>query len=433
MEKKHMSMKILPENTIFALLSFEGPDPYSQAGGLGTRVHNLGEALGELGYETHLFFVGDPELPFEEKLAGGKYILHRWCQWISKHHPLGCYDGEDGKVNDYRGSVPGYVVNELGRRAEAEGKRLVVLAEEWHTADALGDISDLLHWHGLRQRATLLWNANNTMSFHRIDFQRLSFVASITAVSKFMKTIMAGYGMNAIVIPNGIPERMLQPHDSKLVKQTRTALQLHDVDLKVLKIGRFDPAKRWIMAVEAVARLKQNGVKTMFICRGGMEPHGAEVLGRAAQLGLTVADVTSPEKRPSVEKCISLIGSAPRADVLNIRFFMPEEFVRLLYHTCDCVLANSGFEPFGLVGLEVMASGGIAFTGASGEDYVTPFVNGISVETDDPNEIVCYLQYLHDNPEARTNMKRAAFKTAGDYTWPVVIGNMVRRVEFLSM
>lgn len=428
-----MGRKTGPENTIFVILSFEGPDPYSQAGGLGTRIHNLGEALGAAGYETHLFFVGDPDLPGEESLAGGKYVLHRWCQWVSKYHPNGCYDGEDGKVNNYSDSLPQHIYETLGRRAEAEDKHIVVMAEEWHTVEALCRLSDLLHWHGLRHRATMLWNANNTMSFHRINFNRLSYVASITAVSKFMKTIMANYGMNAIVIPNGIPERMLEPHNRTLVKNTRAALEMHGADLKALKIGRFDPAKRWTMAVESVARLKNNGVKTMFLCRGGMEPHGSEVFGLASHLGLSIADVTSDEKRPSVEKCISIIGSAPKADILNIKFFMPEEFVRLLYHTCDCVLANSGFEPFGLVGLEVMASGGIAFTGASGEDYVVPFVNGISVETDDPNEIVCYLQYLHDNPESRTSIKRAAYKTAGDFTWPVVINNLIRRIEFLAM
>jgi len=427
-----MSIRISPGNTIFALLSFEGPDQYSQAGGLGTRVHNLGETLGSLGFETHLFFVGDPELPAEESLADGRYVLHRWSQWISRYHPNGCYDGEDGKVNDYSSSVPRYICDFLAPRMLEEGKLLVVMAEEWHTAQALCNLSDALYWSGLRDRCVLLWNANNTMSFDRMDFGRLSFVSTITAVSRFMKQIMAGYGMNAIVIPNGIPERMLEPHNSEHVNSLKAALSMHGSDLNVLKIGRFDPAKRWMMAVEAVARLKKNSVKTTFLCRGGLEPHGAEVLARAAELGLEVADVTCEEKRPSMETCFQALASAPRADVLNIRFFMPEELVRLLYHVCDCVFANSGFEPFGLVGLEVMASGGIAFTGATGEDYAIPFVNAITVETDDPEEIVSYLEFLNENPKVKTEIKKEAFKTAGQFTWPVVIKNLVRRIEYLA-
>ncbi len=51
-----------PERTVFVILSFEGPDVYSQAGGLGVRVRGLSRTLAHLGYETHLFFIGDPEL-----------------------------------------------------------------------------------------------------------------------------------------------------------------------------------------------------------------------------------------------------------------------------------------------------------------------------------------------------------------------------------
>ena len=36
---------------------------------------------------------------------------------------------------------------------------------------------------------------------------------------------------------------------------------------------------------------------------------------------------------------------------------------------------------------------------ATGEDYVVPFVNAISVETDDPRELVAYLTFLKENPK----------------------------------
>jgi len=372
-------------------------------------------------------------LPPEERIINGKYIKHRWCQWISRYKKNGVYDGEDEKVNDYSGSVPPYIIDNIARRAAGENKTLVVMAEEWHTAEALCYLSDLLNWHGLRRNAVLLWNANNTMSFHRINWGRLTYVSKITAVSKFMKQIMAGIGHEAIVVPNGIPDRMLEPHNPRYMKMMKAALESRGSGLNALKIGRFDPAKRWMMAVEAVARLKQSGGGVTLMVRGGMEPHGAEVFARANSLGLSIADVTSQDRRPTVEQSIALIANAPRADVLNLKFFLPEEFVRLLYGACDCVFANSGFEPFGLVGLEVMASGGIAFTGATGEDYVIPFVNAISVETNDPNEIVAYMQFLHDNPAAKEQMKKEAYVTSGQFTWQVVINNLVRRIEFIGM
>ncbi len=53
--------------TQFHLLSFEGPDPYARAGGLASRVDGLSRALVSLGFETHLWFVGDPDLPGHEQ------------------------------------------------------------------------------------------------------------------------------------------------------------------------------------------------------------------------------------------------------------------------------------------------------------------------------------------------------------------------------
>ena len=41
------------DNTVFILVSFEGPDIYSQAGGLGVRVTNLAHTLAEQGFPTH--------------------------------------------------------------------------------------------------------------------------------------------------------------------------------------------------------------------------------------------------------------------------------------------------------------------------------------------------------------------------------------------
>ncbi len=64
-----------PENTIFVSLWFEGPDVYSAAGGLGTRVTEFTESLAQSGYETHLIFVGDPTKPANELLVNGKLHL----------------------------------------------------------------------------------------------------------------------------------------------------------------------------------------------------------------------------------------------------------------------------------------------------------------------------------------------------------------------
>ena len=47
-------MIFTPDRTAFVVLSFEGPDLYSQAGGLGVRVKGLSRSLARRGYDTHL-------------------------------------------------------------------------------------------------------------------------------------------------------------------------------------------------------------------------------------------------------------------------------------------------------------------------------------------------------------------------------------------
>ena len=90
-------MTLDPEGTVFVLLSFEGPDVYSRAGGLGVRVTGLSRTLARGGYLTYLYFCGDPDLPGEESQEGGRLQLRRWCQWISAGHRGGVYDGRKAR------------------------------------------------------------------------------------------------------------------------------------------------------------------------------------------------------------------------------------------------------------------------------------------------------------------------------------------------
>jgi glycosyltransferase involved in cell wall biosynthesis len=258
-------MVLPPESAVICILSFEGPDRYSLAGGLGVRVTHLAETLAQRGFETHLLFVGDPYAPGEEISQNGKLCLHRWCQWISAYHPVGVYDGEEAKLRDFNKSVPPFLIEHIIRPALEAGKLPVVLAEEWHTAEVLIHLSDQLHAAGLRKRCVLFWNANNTMSFHRVDWSRLNFVAQLTTVSRYMKHLMWDMELNPLVIPNGIPAGLLERVDAGQVAALRRVLTCDDPDAWLLfKVGRFDPSKRWMMAVEAAAQLKAEGERVVF-------------------------------------------------------------------------------------------------------------------------------------------------------------------------
>ncbi len=422
---------ISPENTMFVLLCFEGPDVYSTAGGLGTRITELSEALATQGYTTHLIFIGDPYKPSTELRVDGRLVLKRWSQWVSKYYPNGVYDGEEQKLYDYNESVPYHIYDEIVRPAVAEGKTVVIMGEDWHTAEAICRTSDLLNWFGVRQKVLMLWNLNSLMSLHRINWGRLNFVSTLCTVSKYMKHKMWDYGVNPLVIPNGIPTRHLTPVDHEAVQRLRAIARRDDPRrLFLFKIGRFDPDKRWIMAIEAVARLKQSGYPVTLFVRGGIEPHGAEVFQRAYHLGLSIKDILA--QRPNLDQCMDAIEQAGPADIYNLRFFLPEEFVRTTYAAADATLANSGHEPFGLVALEVMAAQGIAVTGSTGEDYAVSFENTIVTETDDPDEIVGYLLYLRRHPEEQERIRYNGHHSAQQFLWDRVIENLVGKLEFLA-
>jgi glycosyltransferase involved in cell wall biosynthesis len=419
--------RLTPETLDFVLLSFEGPDQYSMAGGLGVRMRELALELARQGFRTHLVFVGDPQLPGEETLADN-LTLHRWSQWLSAHYPAGVYHGEEAKLVDWNEQLPGFVVSHLVAPAAAGGRLTAVLAEEWHTAYSTCQISDRLWAEGLRDKAILLWNANNVMGFDRINWGRLGFCSQITTVSRYMKHVMWDHGVNPLVIPNGIPADRIRTADPELVTQLRAALPGREL---VFKIGRFSPDKRWNMAIDALAEEKRRGRGVAAVVRGGMEPHGIEVFANAVAQGLTITDLRLPK---DLTKSINAVANAPAADIYNVTTFMADDVISLLYSGADAVLANSGHEPFGLVGLEVMAAAGVAFVGSTGEDYAVPFLNSVVLDSDDPIEINIALDFLRTHPEVVRRLRSDAQETARSFTWEnVIVDNLLSKLRYVSM
>jgi len=416
-----------PTDTIFLLLAFEGPDVYAQAGGLGVRVKELSRALAERGFTTHLFFVGDPQRPSVEPALDGRLVLHRWSQWISRYYPLGVYSGEEDKVADVNRSLPDYLVEHHIVPAVERGQTVVVMGEEWQMAQAMNILSDALYFRGLRDRCLLLWNANNHFAFDRINWGALGFATTLTTVSRYMKHLMWRWGVNPLVIPNGIPGAMIGRAGQAQVRAIREAVQ---APAFLLKVGRFHPDKRWHQAVGTVARLKERGVPTRLLMRGGVEPFGAEVLEYAGRQRLQVAHLGEPI--PDVQALLKTVRSHADADIWNVTSFLPDALLPPLYASATATLANSGHEPFGLVGLEAMASGGVAFVGATGEDYAEPFKNAIVIETDDPAEIVTAVMRLADEPDDARTLRLAAQRTAREFTWQRVIDILLRRLEFVA-
>lgn len=231
----------------------------------------------------------------------------------------------------------------------------MVISEEWQTADAATALSDQLHQAGLRDKADLLWNANHTYGFDRVDWERLVVTNRITTVSRFMRAELLRVGIDAEVLPNGIPRRLLRRVGPVRTAAVRAAVQK---DMLFFKMARWARDKGWVASLEADARLRSQGHDVTLLARGSGDPQtGKQVVKLARDLGLKVAE-SAPADGPRARA--AALESARSADVVFMRTFVDETFGRTLYAAADGVLANSSFEPFGLVGLEAMAAGGVA-------------------------------------------------------------------------
>lgn len=397
-------------------MSFEGPDRYSFVGGLATRMNDLAEALVARGHRVRHVFVGDPELPALEERLDGRLTLERWGQWISAHHPKDVYDGEEGKRADLTMSLPAHLVEDIVAPAAAAGRSVVILFEDWQTADAAIATHLLLSARGLRGSATLLWNSNNTYGYDRIDFPALEHAVALTTVSRFMRAETVRLAdVDPQVLPNGIAERYLGP----VAPADRVLLRAAFGCPTFVKVARFDPDKRWLWAIDAIAALRDEGRRARLLMRGSRSDYGDTVLARVGERGLRVDRLVLAADAPLRDVATAIHGSD--AEIAFLDFFIGEDVLRALYAAADGVLANSEKEPFGLVGLEVMASGGIAFVGRTGEDYAVPYGNSVVVQTDDPRELGAHLATLRGDPALATRIRAAGRETAGRFSWPLVL------------
>lgn len=86
----------------------------------------------------------------------------------------GVCDGEDGKWRDFSQTVPVHLIEDVVVPAARDGKRAVILFEDWQTANAAISTRVLAERAGLRHALTPFWNANTTCGFGAIDFPRLA-------------------------------------------------------------------------------------------------------------------------------------------------------------------------------------------------------------------------------------------------------------------
>ncbi|MGA2391991.1 MAG: glycosyltransferase family 4 protein [Candidatus Lustribacter sp.] len=413
----------LPRRVV--MVSFEGPDRYATVGGLSTRVTQLARAFGAAGSHVDLIFAGDPAAAAVEEYAPN-VMLRRWSQWISASHPRNAYDGEMDKVADWESSVPAFVVDSILVPAAATHERTLVIAEEWQTANVAIGIDALARLRGLRNVLTLIWNANSTHGWKDINWAALRAAAAITVPSKYMRGELRRIGVSALVVPNGIDTALHEGADSGVLAKVKRALGKRPT---LVKVGRFEADKNWIQAVDALAELHAGGIDARLIARGRYNAYAEHVFQYAGSRGLGVErlDYAGIDG----DKVIEGIALSDRP-ILHLRSFLDEAMLAALYAAADAVLANSGREPFGLVGLEVIAAGGIAVCGSTGEEYADPFVNAIVCDTSDGRELASYLRALLANPALADGIRRVGAETAERYSWGHSLTALDLKIDYID-
>ncbi len=103
------------------------------------------------------------------------------------------------------------------------GEHVLVICEEWQTANVAIAIDRLARERNVRGALTLMWNANNTYGFEKVHWPTLTRAAAVTCVSKYMKFELAQWNVHALVIPNGIDEALLVGADAEQTAAFREA------------------------------------------------------------------------------------------------------------------------------------------------------------------------------------------------------------------
>jgi glycosyltransferase involved in cell wall biosynthesis len=233
--------------------------------------------------------------------------------------------------------------------------------------------------------------------------------------------------VDPLVIPNGLSADAFDPPDRLGCSELRRRFRDRTV---LTKMARWDPDKRWIGAIELVAEMKREGWRPLLIARGGAEPHGEEVLAAARARGLHRIDRDWIER--GTKGLLEALRNVDGADVVNLRSHVDPKSRRMLFRASAVVLANSVHEPFGLVGLETMAAGGIACTGCSGEDYAVPGQNALVLETGNPREFLGMFHRLRTHPHEESALRRAGRWTAKRFVWSEIVQRvLVPRLELV--
>lgn len=184
----------------------------------------------------------------------------------------------------------------------------------------------------------------------------------------------------------------------------RRALGLDDRPV-VLFVGRLQPLKGAVVAVEALAAMSRRDARLVLV--GG--PSGPDGTAEAAAL----------------DSAVERLGLSERVTVVPPQ---PHHMLSTYYRAADVCIVPSRSESFGLVALEAAACGiPVVAAGVGGlAILVRDGSSGFLVEGRDPEQFAARLDLIVDNPDLGAAMGRAATAVARRYSWSTAAGRLRR-------
>ncbi len=203
------------------------------------------------------------------------------------------------------------------------------------------------------------------------------------------------------VVPPGVDHAFFSPGDRA---GARLALGLDDRPT-VLFVGRIQPLKGPVVAVEALARLRDR--RTRLVLVGGPSgPDGADEWARTREA----------VRRLDLQDRVTFVDP------------QPHHLLSTYYRAADVVVVPSRSESFGLVALEAAACGVPVVGAAVGglRTLVEHGHTGFLVEGRDPTAFAARIDELVDQPVRAAAMGRAAARLAAGFSWSTTAARLRR-------
>ncbi len=364
-----------------------------EAGGMSVYVRNLSQALARQGAQVDIFTrrhnVEDPQ---SEEIAKGVRLIH-----VDAGPPLA-----EGSLAPY---LPEFVRG-ASAFAEADGARYQVVHSHYWLSGLVG--LELAPAWGARHIATfhtlaevkLLADPKGQEPPERSPAERriVAETDALVVSDRHERELLARhYGAprdKVTVLPGGVDVETFRPMDRAEAKR-RLGL---DGKRVLLCVGRFDPLKRYDLAVSAAALLRERHRVEVVLVGGDLE--------------------RDPEARRLSELAASLEMDG------NVRFAgtVPHGELPWHYNAADVLLAPSYYESFGLVALEAMACGIPVVAARTGglSTLVRDGETGYLVPLHTPECYADRIEVLLANDALREAMGRAGRQRAEALAWDAV-------------